>query len=33
MVNDAGPVDDIPRDVGEVFEDEGTIASLIYELL
>jgi D-alanyl-D-alanine carboxypeptidase/D-alanyl-D-alanine-endopeptidase (penicillin-binding protein 4) len=35
MVNDAGPVDleHIDRDVGEVFEDEGLISSLIYESL
>ncbi len=33
MVNDAGPVLDIGADVGQVFEDEGTISSLIYESL
>ena len=33
MVNDAGPVNDIGADVGSVFEDEGTISSLIYESL
>ena len=35
MVNDAGPVDlaDIGTDVGEVFEDEATISSAIYESL
>lgn len=33
MVNDAGPVVDIANDVGAVFEDEGTISSIIYETL
>jgi D-alanyl-D-alanine carboxypeptidase/D-alanyl-D-alanine-endopeptidase (penicillin-binding protein 4) len=33
MVNDAGAVVNIGSDVGEVFEDEGTISSLIYEML
>jgi D-alanyl-D-alanine carboxypeptidase/D-alanyl-D-alanine-endopeptidase (penicillin-binding protein 4) len=35
MVNDAGPVDlaHIGTDVGEVFEDEATISSAIYESL
>jgi PBP4 family serine-type D-alanyl-D-alanine carboxypeptidase len=33
MVNDAGVVTDIESDVGQVFEDEGTISSLIYESL
>jgi D-alanyl-D-alanine carboxypeptidase len=35
MVNDAGPVDPahIDSDVGEVFEDEATISSIIYESL
>src|SRR5215217_5886295 len=35
MVNDAGPVDpaNIGADVGEVFEDEATISSVIYESL
>lgn len=35
MVNDAGPVDPaaIATDVGEVFEDEATISSIIYESL
>lgn len=31
MVNNAGPVEDLARDVGQVFEDEATISSLIYE--
>jgi len=33
MVNHAGPVHDIATDVGGVFEDEGTISSLLYETL
>lgn len=33
MVNDAGPVRDIATDVSEVFEDEATISSAIYESL
>ena len=31
MVNNAGPVNDLARDVGEVFEDEAIITSLLYE--
>jgi len=33
MVNDAGAVNNIEADVGQVFEDEATISSLIYETL
>ena len=33
MVNDAGPVREIATDVAEVFEDEATISSAIYESL
>jgi len=33
MVNDAGTVEDIERDVSEVFGDEGAISSIIYETL
>ena len=33
MVNDAGPVNDLAIDVGQVLEDEAAISSLIYELL
>ncbi len=33
MVNDAGPVNDLAADVGQVFEDEAAISSLVYELL
>ena len=33
MVNDAGPVNDLTADVGQVLEDEAAISSLIYELL
>ncbi len=33
MVNDAGPVANLAKDVGAVFEDEGRISSILYETL
>jgi len=33
MVNDAGPLPNFESDISEVFEDEATISSAIYESL